>query len=513
MTKRTILVLSLSVSIMVLFGISDLYGRNTIYDEPNDPFAKTRSIIEETLTKLKVPSISVAVAKDGEILWEEGFGWANIEKRIRTTPHTMYSLASISKPITATGLMVLVERGLVDLYKPANEYLGESKIKAYRGNASDVTVKRLLHHTAGLGMQWNFYYNNKPYRRPSMDESIRRFGVCVYPPGATYNYANFGYGIIDYIIERVAQKTYPKFMRDEVFVPLGMNHTDVLTAPGPEELVAKRYRSKKDPLAFYDFDHRGASAVYSSAHDLVRLGIFHLKNHLSGQTPILKDKTINLMQEAVDPNLPKSSYKLSWSVNDIFGFKVVSHGGGMPGVTTNLRILPEENIAVVVLSNRQGINLGRIIHSILSSLLPEYAKEWEKAQKESGKRQPPKFSPPAELVGSWTGEIKTYDQTIPVQMLIEEKGKVWFKILGEKYPNKKGLSTLDPPRYMNDHFITSFNIKIQKDLSARSAAFLLLNMIPQNNYTVLAGYAAAQAFDSEFCLPSFIQLKKDTSEE
>jgi hypothetical protein len=286
-----------------------------------------------------------------------------------------------------------------------------------------------------------------------------------------------------------------------------------LTAPGPDELVAKRYRSKKDLLSFYDFDHRGASAVYSSAHDLVSFGMFHLKNYISGQKPILKDSTIDLMQEDVDPSLPKSSYKLGWSVNDIFGFKVVSHGGGMPGVTTNLRILPEKNIAVVVLSNRQGINLGRVIHSILSSLVPKYAEEWEKAQKEPGKRQSPKISLPSELIGSWTGEIKTYLQTIPVQMRIEEKGKVWFKVSGEKYRNKKGHSTLEPARFANDHLVASFNIKILKDESARSAAFLLLNMIPQNNNSELAGYAAAQAYDSEFCLPSFIQLKKDPSEK
>ncbi len=371
-----------------------------------------------------------------------------------------------------------------------------------------VAVQRLLHHTAGLGMQWNFYYDSKPYRRPSMEESIRRFGVCVYPPGETYNYANFGYGIIDYIIERVTQKTYPEFMRAEVFEPLGLAHTDVLIAPGPEEIVAVRYRTEKDPLPFYDFDHRGASAVYSSAHDLVRFGMFHLKNHLSGQKPILSDKTIDLMQETVDPNLPKSSYKLGWSVNDTFGFKTVSHGGGMPGVTTNLIILPQENIAAAVLCNKQGINLGGIIHSILSSLLPEYAKEWEDSQKKNKERQAENFSSPPALIGYWTGEIKTYADTFPVQMIIEEKGKIWFKITGEKYRHEEGVSTLEPPRFMDDHLIASFNIKILEEESKRSAAFLLLNLIPQNRNTVLAGYAATQAYDSEFCLPSYIRLTK-----
>ena len=151
-------------------------------------------------------------------------------------------------------------------------------------------------------------------------------------------------------------------MRTEVFEPLGLTHTAILTAPASDERVAARYKTTKGPLAFYDFDHRGASAAYSSAHDLVRFGMFHLKNHLKDQKPILEDKTIDFMQKAVDPSLPESSYKLGWSEYDLFGFKTISHGGGMPGVTTNLRLLPEENIALVVLCNRSGINLRGVIH-------------------------------------------------------------------------------------------------------------------------------------------------------
>lgn len=512
MTKRTILILSICLITIVFSGSTDLAKKSTVLPNPDDPFAEARSVILKTLKKQKVPSISVAVAKDGKILWEESFGWANIEKKIKATPHTMYSLASISKPITATGLMVLVERGLVNLDRPANEYLGAMKIRAIEGEATDVTVRRLLHHTAGLGMQWNFFYDNKPYRRPTMDESIRRYGVCVYPPGKTYNYANFGYGIIDYIIERVSQKTYPEFMRTEVFEPLGMTHTKILIEPGPEDRVAARYKTTKNPLAFYDFDHRGASAVYSSAHDLVRFGMFHLKNHLNDQKPILQDKTIDLMQEAVDPSLPQGNYKLGWSVYDLFGFKTIGHGGGMPGVTTNLRILPEENISLAVLCNRSGINLRAVIHSILSSILPAYAKEWEKAQKEKSQRKTSKFIPPPELTGVWTGEIKTYQETIPVQMQIETKGKIWFKIIGEKYRYETGLSTIDPPRFTENHLIATFNIQILKEEHKRSASFLMLNMIPQNDKTKFVGYAAAQAFDGEFCLPSYIRLTKKIQE-
>jgi len=456
------------------------------------------------------------VARDGTIIWEEGFGWANREKKIKATPDTMYSLASISKPITATGFMILVERGLVDLDKPVNHYLGEAKLNAFRGEASDATIQRLLHHTSGLPTHWNFFYDDKPQPRPSMDTAISRYGILVAPPGTIFNYSNFGYGILDYIIERVTEKSYPDFMKSEVFDPLDMKHTAVFTSRPPDELVAERYWPQKEggPIPFYDFDHRGASGVYSSAHDLVRFGMFHLTNHLKEQKPILKDETIVLMKEAADPRLPKHGYRLGWSVGETFGHKIVAHGGGMPGVRTTLRLLTEENISVVVLCNGQIKDIGLVNHLIFSTLLPEYATKWDemqKKQKEKGQDQKPNFTPPPELVGRWTGEIITYEGKIPVEMLIEEKGKVWFKVQGEKYGHEKGRSSFELPQYVKNIFQASFNIKIPTEDAARAPHQLWLAM--GHDQEKMTGMAAARAMKSDFCLPSFIQLMKETEEK
>ncbi len=81
------------------------------------------------------------MVKDGVIIWEEGFGWADRENRIPADEHTMYSLASISKPITTTGLMILMERGELDLDTPINDYLGDAKLKAWVGDPNDATVR------------------------------------------------------------------------------------------------------------------------------------------------------------------------------------------------------------------------------------------------------------------------------------------------------------------------------------------------------------------------------------
>ena len=119
------------------------------------------------------------MARNGAILWEEGFGWADRENRVPATEHTMYSLASISKPITATGVMVLKEQGKLDLDRPINDYLGAAKLKAWIGDAAEATVRRVANHNSGLPLHWHFFYEDETYGRPSMDETILRYGNAV----------------------------------------------------------------------------------------------------------------------------------------------------------------------------------------------------------------------------------------------------------------------------------------------------------------------------------------------
>ncbi|MBN1221687.1 MAG: beta-lactamase family protein [Candidatus Aminicenantes bacterium] len=328
------------------------------------------------------------------------------------------------------------------------------------------------------------------------------------PPGTIFNYSNFGYGILDYIIERTAKMSYPDFMKSEVFDPLDLKHTAVFTSRPPDELVAERYWPQKGgPIPFYDFDHRGGSAVYSSAHDLVRFGMFHLKNHLPDQNPILKDATIDLMKEDADPGLPKHGYHLGWSVGETFGYKIVAHGGGMPGVRTTLRILPEENIAVVVLCNGQIQDIDLINHLIFGALLPEYSEKRAQEPKKEEPQTPKKFEPPPWLVGRWAGAITPYEGRVPVEMLVEESGKVWLKVEGEKYKNKKGRPSIGFPEFRDGLFQAVFTTKMPTEDAARSPHQLWLAMAHNED---LVGFAAARAIKFDFCLPSFIKLTKES---
>ena len=269
-----------------------------------DQFDSIRDFIRARMTEKQVPSCAVAVARDGKILWEEGFGWADRENRIPATEHTMYSLGSTTKPFTATALMTLVEKKRIDLDRPINQYLGNAKVRARVGNADDATVRRVANHSAGLPVHAQFFFSDEPFRPPSMDETILRYGNLVTIPGEKFEYSNLGYGILGYVISRVSGQSYEDYMRQSVFLKLGLTHTSVGIGPGLEKFAAVPYARNGLPIPHSDLDVPGAGAIYSSANDLIRFAMFHLKAHLPDQVPILSDASIEEMQT---PTVTRSS--------------------------------------------------------------------------------------------------------------------------------------------------------------------------------------------------------------
>lgn len=122
----------------------------------------------------------------------------------------------------ATGLMVLVQAGKVDLDDPVEQYIGPGLLTVYEGHAKEITVRQLLHHTAGLPVHFNYYYVDERSRPLPLLETTQRFGIIVQQPGEEFCYANLGYALIGQIIARVSGRPLAEFMSEEVYRPLGM---------------------------------------------------------------------------------------------------------------------------------------------------------------------------------------------------------------------------------------------------------------------------------------------------
>ena len=410
-----------------------------------DPrFQEVRDFVVQEVADGNVPSLAIAVAHNGAVVWEEAFGLADKENGIPATPNTMYRLGSIAKPITATAVMRLVEAGRVDLDEPIEDYLGGLTLRYYVGTPEEVTVRRVLQHRAGLPPHNQiFFLDEHPERRP-LDETVRRYGNVMFQPGGSYIYSNLGYQLLARLIEEVTGMDFPEYARDSVFTPLGMPTAQVYMGDELRSNAAKSYygvNGKPVPQNLHAYP--GAEDVYCNAHDLLRFAMFHLKNRLPDQARLLADSTIDAMQRVEPPS--NTRYGLGWAFDfDELGFRSVHHGGQTTGVSNLMALVPSENLAYVILSNTdyEASKLLRIHDGIRAALIPEYREaELDRAEAEPDEpeeRAAEAVSAPAfpeELLGTWEGRIVAYDRVIGVSLLLSNDEGAKIELSGQEECN------------------------------------------------------------------------------
>lgn len=452
-----------------------------------DQFQTIHDTIPARLTETKTPSLAIAVARDGKIIWEEGFGLADRENGVVASADVLYPVASLSKPFTATALMILVERGVLKLDGPANQYLGEAKLHARVGNASDATVRRLANHTAGLPSHYQLFSRNQPLRPPSMDETIRRFGNLVTPSGERYEYSNLGYGILGYIIERASRRSYVDFVQENVLGPLGVRH------PEPSSR-AVRYDHTGSPLPEFDTDHPGAAAIFASAHDLALFGLFHL-GELPLKRPILTKASLDLMHTPMVETGPSQGYGWGWEVQTNAGYRTIFHKGGMAGATSSLHLIPEHHLVVAAVANSASPLPDEIRRKIIALMVPST---------EVGPASPRPRPQPAPQ-GEWSGKIATYRSDLPLRL--KSDGEVVQVALEDA-----AFGPLESARWRDGVLQGRMKGDLQLPEVGRCAYFIRLSLKMRGND--LAGSATAFSVPtctSGFGVTQWVELHRDST--
>jgi len=326
------------------------------------------------MTSTRVPGLSVAVVENGEYEWGSGFGSADLENNALASEHTLYRLASISKPLTATAAMQLYERGRLDLDTPVQKYCPAFPVKPW-----PITTRQVMGHLAGIrhykgGPDDQEIGNTKHFENPiQAGLDFFKNEPLLAEPGTQFHYSTQGYTLVGCVIEGASGSRYVDVVRQNVFVRAGMKETQVDDRFAIIRNRTRFYQKTESGVVqnadFLDSSYKIPGGGWlSSAEDMAHFEVAILNDKL------IKRATRDLMWTPLKPsngssNEKKSGYGLGWGVGDIDGVAIVAHTGGQQGTSTAFLIAPVQNAGVVVLTNMEGADADKLAREILKLLL------------------------------------------------------------------------------------------------------------------------------------------------
>ena len=338
------------------------------------------AVLAKAVADGDVPGAVIAVVKDGQVILMRGYGFANLEAKTPVdTERTLFYLASLTKPFTATAVMQVAERGKVDLRADMNRYLRTFKVDdTFR---EPVTLEQLLTHTAGFDDRNIGYMARTAAEVRSLGDYLAQaLPPRVRPPGRVTAYSNHGYGLAGYLVEVASGESYADFLQENIFRPLGMSRTTA-RIPLPPELAAdlaigyeydfQTQRYAPTPLGFRNVPPAGS--VSATAPDMARFLTAHLQEGRFGETRILLEKTARRMhaqQFTHHPRLPGMTF--GFAERSYRGARLLHHPGSVPGYSALATLVPEHGLGIFVAtnSNALGVDLGAS-RAVLDFFLPD----------------------------------------------------------------------------------------------------------------------------------------------
>jgi CubicO group peptidase (beta-lactamase class C family) len=298
----------------------------------------------------------VAIVKDGKVLTERGYGFSDIEKRTSVDPKkTLFRPGSVSKLLTWTAVMQLVERGKINLDADVNQYL-DFKIPAFDGQP--VTMRNIMQHTAGFEEQAKGILSDDP-KSPSF-ETLLKAGVPkrVFAPGSTPSYSNYGASLAGYIVQRLSGEPFDAYIEKHIFAPLDMQLSS-FRQPLPANLIplmSKGYpRASADPKPYEIIGPAPAGSLAAPAEDMAHFMIAHLQGGEYNGQRILSAATAEQMHNSPLTVLPPlNRMELGFFETNINGHEVIAHLGDTDSFHTSLHLYMQEGVGFYVSFNSLG---------------------------------------------------------------------------------------------------------------------------------------------------------------
>jgi CubicO group peptidase (beta-lactamase class C family) len=345
-------------------------------DIPMPPFDKLVDPIFKSAQSGATPGVSILVSQDGKIIYEKGYGYADVGNKVPVTPDTKFRIGSITKQFIAVSILKLQEEGKLSVQDKLSKYIPGFP----RGD--EVTIHHLLTHTSGIHSFTDrpgfLKYVTMPITSAALVDTIKAYPYD-FNPGDKYQYNNSGFVLLGYILEKLSGKSLAVSLNETLFKPLGMNNTGIYETTKVLDNEAYGYSYSNDTIfkaLNWDMSQvGGAGALYSTTKDL------YTWNEAVFNGKVLSDESLKAAFTKTElNNKEKIDYGYGWSIGELRGNRLISHGGGLHGFLSDLERQPDKKVTVIVLCNSTppppGINPGTNGLLIMECLLwPAMAKQ------------------------------------------------------------------------------------------------------------------------------------------
>ncbi len=366
-----------------------------------DQFLETRRLLQRAIDDGDLPGASIVVLRGGKTVWAEGFGMADVATRRPATPETVYPVGRLSEVLTATGLMILVDRDVLELDTLLNDALPGAKLRFPASDADSVTIEAVMGHAAGLPVHWSFYDADE--RVPALEETLRAFGV-------TASYAewprptNIGYVALARVVEHATEQPWDRFLRQELFAHLGLRATGL--APD-ESKAATLYRREVSggfsPVAPAKSSNPAAYGFWSSASDQARFLLLHLQDGAVGGERILNENLTRRMRTAIDRKDGRGR-GIGWRIGPWPKPEYI-YLDELPGF---VRGYPDADDGFVLLTNGAPRALRAVQQQLIADLGYEEGADWRQPLRPGGNRGAPPMD------GTWRGAVQLENGALKV---------------------------------------------------------------------------------------------------
>jgi CubicO group peptidase (beta-lactamase class C family) len=320
-------------------------------------------IVSQHMYDLHIPGAVFVLVKDGIIFFSKGYGFADLEKQIPVSPErTLFRVASIAKPFTATAVMQLLEQGRFRLGEDVNQYLPLFQLK--NNFPKPVTLHHLLTHTGGFDERYlSGYAETEAEMEPLGPHLAGRMPDRVMPPGEVLSYSNYGMALAGYLVEETSRRSFAQYVDQEILAPLGMRRSTFRQPPPPplagDLAMSYRYRNGRyDPQPFIYTKAVPAGALSATAEDIAHFMIAHLQKGRYGEARILKEATVEAMhrtQFTHHPRMPGMAYGFAEYVTN--HQRSLLGSGDFQSFTSLLFLLPEQDLGFFISSNNPPAKL------------------------------------------------------------------------------------------------------------------------------------------------------------